>query len=206
MPSPSVTLIDSEVRPTPPNHGEPHTTIKDYEWLLRRFTSPAWTIENCAFADHSRNILACTLNAKLRHDSGSLLRVSPKDRAPGLAGRPMKTVHRIYLTNTTSEAPCTVLTLPEDAPNSLNTITTEDSSSVLEWPQYENIDTHPHPNLHTVLNTASRSYIHSVENDLKYRPNIIRSLFHTVLTALGGTQIVSIEFQKQPKLTSFSRA
>jgi len=210
-----IKYTDPTADQTRPNN-EGIYTIKDYEWLLNRFTSKHWSVAECKFYNHNQNILACTLKAKLKHESGSLLRIIPKDSTPKRAGRPMKTVHRIYLTNRLSDNSCTVLTLDTNSDIKLpTTIETPDgpyastcTSSpnevrTIKWNIYQNTQTHPHPKLNTALKTASRSYIHSVQDDLEYKPNIIKRLPDVLLTAFGGTQQVSNIYQSQPTLKTF---
>lgn len=202
-------FVDETVPTTNP-HAESDTyTVADYEWLLSRFTAPEWTVENCEFVEN-RNVATIVLRATLRHTTGSLLRCVPKYSKKGL-GSSIKDVHRIYLNNQLTEEPSQVLTLNtsrDDVHQPTSIVSRgvyggEHKKRVIPWDQFTAATEHPYPILLDCLKTATKSYIHIVEDDLNALPNIVDNVPDALLTLYGGAQTVTQIYRSQSRISDF---
>lgn len=63
--------VSTEVSDTPP-HPEPHTTVRDYRWMLKRFTNSSWTVDSVGFEGGE-------MEAVLSHSSGGYIQAQAID-------------------------------------------------------------------------------------------------------------------------------
>lgn len=197
------TLITTDADASPPNADESYETISDYEWVIRRFTAPEWTVESAEFEDNDHSGARCTvLSASLSHESGSHVQVLPFDPWDHHAGRPLYRRHRVRLRDAEADENhyVTVDTdvAPEFDPNLIGELSESDSGS------------HPFQNAADFCTFNSQKQVHSVDEKVeeidsdKGRGYNIETIDHAILAVFAATQRVSREVQKQTGLDAFA--
>lgn len=195
-------FVDPGVEATRPNEDTGYYTIADYRWVLQRFTSPRWTVEETTFADPEAPIAFQPLKATLRHQRGAAIFCSPK--------RPFrnrdwhKSVHRVRL-SPASGAVEVAFVDPTDAPSEFHAQSGEpadDDSVQMPWETFAGASSHPFSALDNVLKTARRTRVREIESDR--RLNCVKPIPLAVCTMLGLAIRVSRQVQAQPTLTAFA--
>jgi hypothetical protein len=149
MPQIPTSRIDPDVQPDPP---EDHSSVAMYEWALKRFTAPDWSVQAVAFErnDHLADLDATVLEGTLTHESGALLQIHPldtQDHTPSQETPPRYTRHRIRL-RTDEDTAHYVTISPDGLSERLtpSTLSTQLVESVL--PEKDAVTLHPQSAVH----------------------------------------------------------
>lgn len=198
-----------ETPPTAPNADRATHTIRDYEWLLKRYTSPRWSLESIAFEfnDHA-NVLCSVLSASLRHENGSHVQILPFDPWEHQPGTTIYRRHRVRLRDTARDEDAYLTFAP-------NIADVDDHLDIPNGPlpdALSNTPTQmvPFPDLEDAITVHAQAQVHYTDSqvtnaDTRHgRGYNIKETDHATLAAIAGTRRVAREVQQQTGLDAFT--
>jgi len=186
----STSRIDPDVQPTPP---ESHPSVRMYEWALKRFTAPEWSVQALTFEQnrHLTDLDATVLEGTLTHESGALLQIHPfdtQDHTPLEETPPRYTRHRIRL-RTDEESAHYVTISPGHRQEELSPAALSSQLPESDLPEKDAVTLH------------QQSTVHEASTD--GMPYSIESKTDALWAVYGATHYVTAKTERQTGLGQF---
>lgn len=189
---------------TSPNHGKSYQTVADYEWLLKRFTAPEWSVETVRFEDNDHcGAKSTTLDATLTHEADSLIQVSPFDPWEHQPGHTIYRKHRIRLRDGYRDS-ASYVTIDNEAASAAELYRPLPAS-------FATLDIHPLRTAPDLATFHSQEQVHDVDRELcsakttQGRGYSVESIPRALLATFAAAQRIT-KGDPQPDLTSFVSA
>lgn len=198
-----------ETPPAAPNADQDHHTIRDYEWLLTRYTSPRWSLESIEFEYNDHASVRCSvLSASLRHETGSHVQILPFDPWEHHPGTTIYRRHRVRLRDTARDEDA-YLTFDRDITDVDTHLDIPDGPlpDALSGPETPLV---PFPTLEAAITVHSQAQVHHTDSQVTNldtqhgRGYNIKPTDHAALAAIAGTRRVAREVQQQTGLDAFT--
>jgi hypothetical protein len=167
------------------------------EWVLQRFTNPAWTVDSLSLEQnsHINKSSPTVLETSLSHTSGSILQCIPFDPVEHTRETPVYTANRVRLRDATAGKQYYVTVEHPD-------LTQQRLLSVCAT-----ASEHPYTTLGGQATFHKQAEVHTADSEInrdEERQFVLSSLPETLLAIFGGAQRVTRNSETQASLTAFS--